>query len=266
MSPCAAHPDLIEQIAGITQQLGQQGESSVLYLERADCFRRHGEFDEALSDIAAAERLQTNATRLTLDRARVLCDAGRATESLEDIQAFLKIEPEHAEALIIRARCQARLGHAEAAVTDYAAAIARSAAPGSDLFLERAKQQATLGKLDDAVRGLDEAITHAASPPTLQLAAIEYDRKRGAFDSALARVDGFVARYPVKEPWLTLRAEVLEQAGRAREAAQTFQQVLAGIEKYPALRRSLDLTQQLEARARQGLLRTQVKTSTSSKK
>jgi predicted Zn-dependent protease len=228
--PCAAHPDLIEQITQTSEQIRKQGQSPGLYLERADLFRRHAQFDEALADLATAERLQTNATPLTLERARVLCDAGRAAESFDYIQTFLKQEPAHGEALIIRARCHARLGRAAAAVSDYTAGIHRCVAPGPDLFLERAQQQARLGKLDEAVGGLDEAITNTAPLPSLQMAAIEYDRQRGAVDSALARVDGFVARYPVKEPWLTLRAEILEQAGRTTEAERTFQMVLAGID------------------------------------
>jgi len=256
LSPSGAHPDLIEEIARTSAEL-KQSESSGLYLERADLFRRHGEFDAALADIGAAER--ANHAVFNLDRARVLCDAGRAAESFEFIQTFLKSDPANAEALIIRARCQARLGHPEAAVADFTAGISRCPAPGPDLFLERAKQQAALGQLEEAVRGLDEAITNGTPLPSLQMAAIEYDRRRGAFDSALARADGFVASYPVKEPWLTLRAEILEQAGRATEARQTFRQVLAGIERYSQLRRTLDLTKQLEARARQGLARTQGK-------
>lgn len=264
-APCEAHPDLIEQIASIGQRMGDESPSPALYLERADLYRRHGEFDAALADISAAERLQTNATPLTLDCARVLSDAGRAAEALSAIQKFLASEPQHGEALIIRARSFARLGKASESVADYNAGIAKCIAPGPDLFLERAKQQAVLGKLDDAVRGLDEANPNAPSFSTLQLAAIDYDRQRGAFDSALTRVDGFVARYPVKEPWLTLRAEVLEQAGRLKEAESTFQTVIAGIERYPPIRRSLDLTKQLEARARQGLVRVQNTLLTTSK-
>ena len=49
IAPCAAHPDLLEQIADLTQQLTKQGASSALYLERADLYRRHGEFDAALA-------------------------------------------------------------------------------------------------------------------------------------------------------------------------------------------------------------------------
>jgi len=265
VATCEAHPDLIEQIANIGQRMGDGNPSPALYLERADLYRRHGEFDAALADISAAERLQTNSTALMLDRARVLSDARRAAEALPIIQKFLASEPDHGEALIIRARSYARLGKAKAAVADYNAGIAKCIAPGPDLYLERAKQQAVLGKLDDAVHGLDETSPNAPSFSTLQLAAIDYDRQRGAFDSALSRVDGFVARYPVKEPWLTLRAEVLEQAGRRKEAESTFQTVIAGIEKYPPIRRGLDLTKQLEARARQGLARVQNTLLTTSK-
>lgn len=185
----------------------------------------------------------------------MLCDAGRATEAFTNIQVFLGSESNHVEALIIRARCEAKLGDATAAVADYTVALARAEAPMPDLFLERARQQAKQGQFAEAVRGLDEAIMLFPLVPTLQLTAIDYDRKRGAFDAALGRTDELIQRYPVKEPWLTLRAEVLEQAGRTNEARQTFSQVSAGIEAYPAARRSLDLTKQLEQRAQQGLSR-----------
>ena len=123
-----AHPDLIEQIGKITAELGAQGGSAALYLQRADLFRRHAQFDVALLDIAAAERCQTNATVFSLDRARVLSDADRAAEALASVQTFLVLEPDHVEALIIRARCEAKLGNAVAAVADYTVAIARAEA------------------------------------------------------------------------------------------------------------------------------------------
>lgn len=261
---CAAHPDLLEQIDQVSVQI-KKNESAELYLERADLYRRHAQFDAALLDIASAEKLETNTALLVLPRASILIDAGRAAEAYENIEAYLKSQPHDPEALIIRARCNASLGKAEAAVADYNAGIAGCSAPGPDLFLARARQQAALGKLGDAVHGLDESITNSAGVSPLQLTAIEYERKRGAFDSALARVDKIIAFYPVKEPWLTLRAEILEQAGRTKEAEQTFQQVLTGIEKYPPIRRGLDLTKQLENRAHDGLARTDAKLSSTPK-
>ncbi|MGC3960014.1 MAG: tetratricopeptide repeat protein [Verrucomicrobiota bacterium] len=192
---------------------------------------------------------------MTLERARIYCEAGRSREAFTNIQSFLQTEPHHAEGRLIQGRVRAKLGQTEEAIADYNAAINDLPAPAPDLLLERARLQARLGRLAEAARGLDEAISNAPFASPLQLAAIEYDRQRGGFDSALARVDELIQRYPVKEPWLTLRAEVLEQAGRTNEARQTFAQVLAGIETYPAVRRSLELTKQLEHRTRQGLTR-----------
>lgn len=263
--PCLAHPDLLAQIDSVSAEIKKNGQSADLYLQRADLFRRHAQFGEALADIDSARHLETNTLAVALSRAHILIDANRASEALEDIQVVLKNQPGNVEAILIRARCNASLGRAEAAVADYNEGIAHSSDPSIDLFLARAKQQAALGKLEDAVHGLDGAITNSVGVSLLQLTAIEYDRRRRAFDSALARVDKILDAYPVKEPWLTLRAEVLEQAGRTQEAERSFQQVIEGLGQYSAVRRSLDLTKQLEARARAGLIRTQIKLQASSK-
>ncbi len=251
-----AHPDLIEQIAQITSQLGKQPHTGNLYLQRANLFRRHSEYDAALLDIANAERWETNATVILLARARVYCDAGRSEAALSTVEEVLRLPPGEPEGLLIRARSRARLGQIESAVKDYDAAIARSIAPGPDVYLERARLLARLERWAEAAQGLDAVISNSPAASPLQLAAIEYDRQRGAFEAALARVDRLIAAYPVREPWLTLRAEVLEQAARREEAHATYETVLASIEHYPAARRTLDLTKQLEARARQGWERT----------
>src|SRR6478736_9287014 len=81
ISSSVAHPDLIEQIVQVTEQLSQRGEAADLFRQRSELFRRHGQFEAALTDLAAAERMQTNIPPLTLERARIFCDAGRATEA-----------------------------------------------------------------------------------------------------------------------------------------------------------------------------------------
>lgn len=251
-----AHPDLIEQITKLTEEMQYEGATPGHLQQRAELFRRHAQFDFALVDIETAERLQTNAAPLTLERARIFCEAGRTTEALGAAQEILAGDAEHVEALIIRARCRAKLGETDAAVADYNVAIARCDQPNPDLFLRRARLLADSGKLAEASRSLDLVISNTPFASPLQLTAIDYDRKRGAFDSALDRVDTLVAFYPVKEPWLTLRAEILEQAGRNENAVKTFRSVISGIESYPVTRRKLDLTKQLEDRAHAGLART----------
>jgi hypothetical protein len=54
ISSRAAHPDLIEQIVQVTEQLSQRGETADLFRQRSELFRRHGQFEAALTDLAAA--------------------------------------------------------------------------------------------------------------------------------------------------------------------------------------------------------------------
>ena len=144
-------------------------------------------------------------------------------------------------------------------MTGYSEALKHFAEPSPDLFLERARLQAALGKFDAAVSGLDEGISRLGPAPALERAVIEYERQRGEFEQALARTDKMAARAAVKEPVLVLRAELLEQVGRLEDAATAFQQSLEGIEKYSISRRSVEATQHLEKRSRQGLARVRAK-------
>jgi tetratricopeptide (TPR) repeat protein len=252
-----AHPELSEQIDRLSAEMRRLGPSPERLRERAELHRRHGEFTAALADLDAAAQLGA-ADAVRLDRARVLCDAGRLVEALPEIERTLAATNPPPEAWVLRARCRAASGEMAGAIADYTTAIERLPHPGPDLYLARARLQAAQGNFSEAVRGLDEGVgTNDIASPLL-LTAVEYDRQRGAFDAALQRVDRLVARYPVKEPWLTLRAEILEQAGRITEAAAAFDAVLAGIAAYPATRRQLDLTRQLEARATAGRERTLV--------
>jgi tetratricopeptide (TPR) repeat protein len=260
-SPLFAHADLEEQIAVLTAQIEKHPTAAELFLRRADLYRRHAQTDEALADLAVAEQLKPDWPSVELVRARLFGDLDRIPEALSAANKFLKAEPAHPDALAVRARCYAKLNRKEEAIADYSAALSKFTAPAPDLFLERARAQADLARLDDAVKGLDEGMAKLGEIPSFQLAAIEFERQRANFDAALARVDKVIARYPVKEPWLTLRAEVLEQSDRDEQARETLLRVLAGIEKYPEVRRSLELTKQLEIRARDALTRVESKSS-----
>ncbi len=248
-----AHGDLHERIEGLSAQLAATPGRADLHLQRADLHRRHGAFAAALADLAEAKRLRADARLVLLAETRVASDAGQTTNTLRAADELLALEPQCSEALMLRARCRLKLNRGTEAVADFDAAIANSARPEPDLYLERARAQSALGQLADAVKGLDEGMIRLGEIAALQLTATEYDRQRGDFASALARVDKIATRQPVKEPWLVLRGEILAQAGRLTEAHDTFQRVLAGIGQYAPERRSLATTAQLEARAREGL-------------
>jgi tetratricopeptide (TPR) repeat protein len=257
---CFGHADLDTLIDDVTQEIEKSPDGAglpELYFRRANLHRLHVEFDKAQGDLDEAQRLRPGWKMLLLGQARIEADQGRTEEALRIIGPFLETETNNTEALILRARWRERAGQHGAALADYTLALALIPAVTPDVLLERADIQARLGRLGDAIAGLDEGIKKSGPLPTLVLPAIEYERQAKRFDAALHRVGQFIERYPVKEPWRALRGEILEQAERRTEAAETFQTVLAGLAAYPEARRKLDLTKHLEARVRAGLLRLQ---------
>ena len=255
MPSAHGHPGLDEGIAQATAEILARPEATAPRLQRADLYRQHGQFEAALADLTAAEKRDSQLNVVMLARAEVFNDAGELTNALAAVDRFIGVGTNNSRAFILRARCEFKLQCVEGAIADYTRAVEKTPKPEPDIFLERARAQAALGRLAEAVKGLDEGMARLGAVPSLELAAIEYERQQGSFVAALGRVDKIIARHPVKEPWLVLRGEILAQAGRLAEGRDAFQQALAGIDNYPASRRNLDLTAQLQARAREGLAR-----------
>jgi tetratricopeptide (TPR) repeat protein len=253
--PAGAHGDLHERIVALDAQIQQEPRNAELRFQRGEVYRLHHEWDLALADLAGVERLDATRTGTKLARARIKLAMGRAAEAKAWADQFLTLQPEHAEALIVRAQINMKLGRAYAAANDYAWALRRMPQPMPDHFIEQARLIAGAGRADLALRGLDEGIARLGQLATLQLAAIEYERQRGDFSAALIRLDQIMAVNTVKEPWLAVRGEVLEQAGRLHEAREAFHAMLEGIAQYQPVRRNRELTRQLEIRARDGLAR-----------
>jgi predicted Zn-dependent protease len=259
LSSAGAHPSLDEGIARLTLQLASQPVNAALFVQRAELYRQHEQFDAALADLAKAEQRQPGSTVVMLARAQVFSDVGQTTNALAAVQQFIAVATNNASAFVLRARCRLKLNEVGAAVADYNRALKITSTPEPDLWLERARAQAALGQFAGAVRGLDEGMARIGEVPTLQLAAIEYERQGAEFDAALARVDKLAAQHPGTESWLVLRGEILAQAGRLAEAREAFQQALTEIENYPPSRRGLEQTIQLQTHARAGLARAETR-------
>ncbi|TAL06174.1 MAG: tetratricopeptide repeat protein [Verrucomicrobia bacterium] len=252
-----AHPGVDEQIARLTALIEKSPADAELRLQRAEQFRLHAEFTNALAEVAVAAKLKPGWPAPALTRARIFSDSARWPEALAAAESFLAATPSHPEALILRARSLARLQRATEAVADYSGALKLIPKPAPDLFLERARTQAALGRFADAVAGLDEGQARLGELVSLQLPAIEYERAQTKFAAALARVDRLLAHSSVKETWLASRGEILEQAGRLTEARETFQRALAGLAEFPAAQRGREMNSELEQRLRAGLARTE---------
>ncbi|MDD5140017.1 MAG: tetratricopeptide repeat protein [Verrucomicrobiales bacterium] len=247
-----AHGDLHERIAAITAQILTNSSNPELWLQRADLHRQHGEFDAAQTDLDQAVRLKPGWANAALQQVRISFDRQNFPDAVRAAGDCLKLDPANADALVLRARSFVRLNEPSRAIADYDAVLNRtnSARPLPDLFLERARAQAALGKFGDAVHGLDDAMRRLGDTPSFAVPAIEYERQRGAFEAALARLER-ADKFFDRESFLALRGEILLQAGRPADAENDFQTALARLEQFPAGRRAQSSA--LEARLRAGL-------------
>ncbi len=163
-------------------------------------------------------------------------ESGRLRLAKTTLDRFLSNEPDHYEGLVIRARVLARLGSRAESARDFTQILA--SAPDPELYLERAKVIAgDSQRITEALNSLDEGIKRLGPLVTLQVAAIDLELRRHAYDAALARLDTVTAQSERKETWLARRGEILKLAGRDEEARASFTAALHAIEALPPERR-----------------------------
>lgn len=262
-----AHGDLHGRIVAMTSELATNQNDAVLWLQRADLRRQHGEFLEAQNDLDHAAQLHPNWSAVDLQRARLAFDCEKFPDAIRAAGACLLRDTNNTDARVLRARslvtlaqrdeletsnATARTTNLTKAVADYDAVLnqTNSAAPLPDLFLERAQAQAELKNFSAAVRGLDDAIKKFGETPSFVLPAIEYERQQGAFTNALQRLER-AQKFFDHESFLALRGEIQLQAGNLREAKSDFASALAALETFSPARRTQSVA--LEARLRNGL-------------
>ncbi len=250
--PVAAHGDLHDQIDGVTRQISQHPADAMLYLKRGELYRTHRDWEAALNDYARVDRLDPNFTAIEFFRGRMLLEANRPNPARKSLDHFLANEPEHAEALIARGRVLAKLGEGEAAANDFTRALARLSAPKPEYYLERAEALAAgpSGRGAEALRGLDEGMKRLGPVLTLQLRAIDLELARTNYAAALSRLDPVIAQSPRKESGLARKGEILQQAGRAEEARESFTAALKAVESLPPQHRRARAMVRLENRLR----------------
>ena len=227
------HADLLAMIEAVAKQIETDPKNATLYLRRGELYRAHIDWKSAESDYDRAAQLDPKLTAVDFCRGRMLFESGRDERAKVELDKFLAVQTNHVDALMVRARVLVRLGQRKAAVADFTRAIARSAEPGPEYFLERAQAQVDDGEVDAALRGLDEGVRRLGPLVTLQLNAIDLDLTRKQFDDALRRLETISAQSTRKEKWLARRGEILAQAGRGEESKQAYASALHAIEALP---------------------------------
>lgn len=129
-----SHPEIQSQIDFLSAQLQQEPGDPALLMQRADLYRRHGDFDSAQHDLAAAARAEPVPAELSFYEGRVQLDSGQPAAAEQSFSRHLTIIPLHAKAYVLRAEARSAQGRMEQAAQDYGQAIELSEAPAPELY------------------------------------------------------------------------------------------------------------------------------------
>lgn len=253
-TPADAHPGIHEQEANIERLVAESPGDPDRHIARGRIRFEKREWDAALAAFAEAGRRGAERHRVALLEGTTYLEAGWPHMAKERFASILADEPSHPEAHLGRARAWMKLERPEKAAPDFAAAVATISPLQPGYVLEHREALVRSGQPAAAVDALDVGIARLGNVPALQLAAIDLQLESQDYDDALRRLDALLATSPGHPQWTARRGEILERAGRPREARVAYADALSQIQVRTSSRRSRRLDE-LEGQVRAALAR-----------
>jgi len=250
-----AHGDLDLQIDSVSRELRRTPANPDLYVKRAELHSLHGDPAAALADLAVARRLDPARRDVDFAEGRALLAAERFSEARAALDRFLRAEPEHPIALWFRAQVLIRLEKRLEAEADLRECIRLAPAPTPELIMARAQNLEAAGDRSAASQVLEEGISRLGPVQSLQLAAVELEVRRSAFDAAVTRLETLIKTSPQPAALWVRKGEVLEAAGRSDEARESFRVAAGALERLSPRFRKTMLNRSLAAKIDQALRR-----------
>ncbi len=243
-APAQGHDGVREQITSLTVQLTRDPSRADLYVRRGELHRVAGDFANARTDLERAASLDAAQPGLPLAWARLQLDERRPSEAAASATRALAAQPNNIAALRLRAEAHVQLRQRDQAVADLTRLI--ELAPLPDTVLERARLlKDEPARLQQALDGIEDGLRRIGPIVTLQLEAIDLERRLHRVDAARRRIDDITALVPRKEQWLARRGYLLEDAHRTADALEAYEAALAAVEALPSHARTTRATSTL---------------------
>jgi Flp pilus assembly protein TadD len=253
-STLLAHGPLHEQIDVVTQEIAGKPGDAGLYLKRAELQRHHGEWKLSAADYDRASQLDPSLSAVDLGRAKLALDFGEPAKALTPARRFLKKNPQDFEGRLALAESLQRTGRFRDAASEYALARRCPGGDQAEVYLSEARSWHSAGQAIRALAAIDFGIGRFGPLVVLQAPAIEWERQRKNWDSALRRLDTLAAQSERKETWLAQRGDILAEAGRSTAATVAYRQALKAIELLSPGLRSTKAAADLERHVHSRLL------------
>jgi tetratricopeptide (TPR) repeat protein len=215
----------------------------------------HEDFALADADLSRAETLDPNLPNVWLTRSRLRMTQKQFAEAEQEADRVLAKVPESGPAWILKARALAEEKRLSESANAWQKALAAAKAPDVELYFECGNALAAAGedRIEAALRVFDDGLARLGNVPTLALAAIELETRRGKYDAALSRIERAIPKSGRIETWIERRADILAKAGRKDEAKRDYERALAALAAAPERARATEAAKKLEERLRQKL-------------
>jgi tetratricopeptide (TPR) repeat protein len=254
-APVFADGDINLRIEEISKQIEKNPRDALLYFRRGEFQRVHGQWMLALADFDEARRISPTLLETDLAKGETLFQAGELKAAKLSLDRYLAKNPNHEMALTVRARVLIGLKDYGPAVEDFTRAIANGGSLKPEYYFERGQAWMAMEPKNykEALKGLDEGIQKVGPLVILEILAIDCEVGLKSWDGALKRVDLLAKQSPRKDGWLARKGEILQQAGRVKEAREAYKASLAAIAALPPHRREVAATIELENRVKAAL-------------
>ena len=254
-STVLGHGDTHERIEALSDSLKQNPDHVASLLERADLYRRHRDFDEALADLRRVRLLSPTSNAVRYLTGLTLLEQGELKEAEVELKAFVSRSPISPRGYLALARVFTQQERHLSAAQAYELVVENQTTPTPDHYLARAHAYRAAGKpyLTRALEGLEEGIESMGPLITFQRLAVEIAVDQGNYQDAIDRVDKVLQTIGRKETWLVRKANILSLSGRKEEAEHQFLLAIRAIELLPYRTRTSPAMRTLRATINENL-------------
>jgi predicted negative regulator of RcsB-dependent stress response len=240
-----SHEDPSHHVLRVVEQLSLDSKNSELHIRKGDLLRMQGKWEaaEIAYDLAAKHGADPGITQVCM--ATLYLDQGKATEALATLQSAEALDW---IALRLLGRAHGELGNHQDAAVSLAQSVGANPRPTPQDYLELAHTYTmqSPSNIINALETIDCGIELFGPIAPLVLAGVELEAARESFGSALRRLDATPATLRESPSWMTMRGDILEQEGRAMEAAAAYTEALAKLQNMPRHRQSTPANQDLK--------------------
>ncbi|MCW1921480.1 tetratricopeptide repeat protein [Luteolibacter arcticus] len=233
----SAHPDPSHSLEQLEEHLAETPDDPELLRRKADLFLSTGHPDLARPVVDRLLVLDSREPENLLLDARV-CRAKKDTATRTKAADLVKAHPKFAPGWLFLAQIEDDKGDRQEAISAMRQALDLSAKPSATDVLTCAAWLEKRGDKPEAIAVIDQGLAKLGVLSGLHQKAIELELTLRHYDSALRRVDALTGRFRPSVALSLQRADILESAGRFKDAAASCDSALALLDVMPASRKA----------------------------